>query len=618
LKESSLLILGPLALVFVGAGVLEGYAVDLGRRPAVIRIEPGDGTADAATRLSLGEERDVSPGVAWKAVGPLTESEAELKRRLEQDPADIDAHYAMARLLEGADRADEATWFYDRTLELNPAHQSAALHLGSLHTQRGDTAAAIAVLEGAVEVSGGKTKARVLYALGRARLHAGEPLLAVLDFERAIQYRPDHVDSWLKLGQALSTAGKPPADAERAYRMGLSLEPSSTEALTQLGRVLATQGHTAEAVLSYRSAVAADPQAKDARYRLAQLLEDNGDPAGARIQYEWLARNETGTTRALLTQGNIALQDGDVELAIDAYRRAVEVEEGRRTEPWLRLGRTLARSGRHDEALEAYHAFSQQFPGDPRGALGTGRVLLTLGRLDEALGHVDQALRGDPDSVESWFLRGRLLGRLHRTAEAHTAYGKVLELRPSYRKALLNLAVLERQSGHAARAIELYRKILDEHPSYTPALFNLALTLTKTGRETEAAQTYSRVLETDPEHQAARLNLAVLARKRGDERRAEQLLHEALLQDPADVPARYNLALLLDATGRPTDAVRELRRITLLDTGFAKAWKSLGRLHEETGERAAAWNAYERALQLDPSSRMARQGLRRCRDAKKE
>jgi len=613
LKESSLLILGPLALVFAGAGVLEGYAVDLGRRPAVVRIEPRNGTADATARRSLGEEGDVSPGGAWKPVGPLTESEAELKRRLEQDPADFDAHYAMARLLDKADRADEAVWFYDRTLELNPAHQSAALHLGSLYTQRGDAAAAIAVLEGAVGVSGGKTKARVLYALGRARLRAGDPLLAVADFERALQYRPDHVDSWLELGHALSEAGSSPADAERAYRMGLSLEPSSTEALTQLGSLLATQGRTAEAVLSYRSAVASDPQAKDARYRLAQLLEDNGDPVGARTQYEWLARNETGTTRALLTQGNIALQDGDVETAIDAYRRAVDVEQGRRGEPWLKLGRALGRADRHDEALEAYHAFSERFPDDPRGALGTGRALFALGRLDEALGQVDDAVRRDPDSVEAWFLRGRLLGRLDRTAEAHAAYGEVLKLRPSYRRALLNLAVLERQSGNAARAIELYRKILDEHPSYTPALFNLALTLTKTGRDDEAAEIYSRVLETDPEHQAARLNLAVLARRRGDERRAERLLEDALLQDPADVPARYNLALLLDATGRPADAVRELRRITLLDTGFAKAWKSLGRLHEETGEQAAARNAYERALRLDPSSRMALEGLRRCR-----
>jgi len=618
LRESSLVILGPLALVFAGAGVLEGYAVDLGRRPAVVRIDPGNGTTDVAARRSLGEEGDVSPGGGWRPVGPLTESEAELKRRLEQDPADVDAHYAMARLLDKADRADEAAWFYERTLELNPAHQSAALHLGSLHTHRGDAAAAIGVLEGAVEVSGGKTRARVLYALGRARLRAGDPLLAVADLERALQYRPGHVDSWIQLGHALSRAGKPPAAVERAFRMGSSLDPSSIDALTQLGGVLATQGRAAEAVVSYRAAVAADPRAKDARYRLAQLLEHSGDPAGARTHYEWLARNESGTTRAFLTQVNIALQDGELELAIDAYRRAVEVEQGRRAEPWLRLARALGRADRHDEALESYHAFCERFPGDPRGALGTGRALLALGRLDVALDHADDAVRLDPDSVESWFLRARLLGHLDRTTEARAAYGKVLELRPSYRRALLNLAVLERQGGHAERAIELYRKILDEHPSYTPALFNLALTLAKTGREDEAAEVYSHVLETDPDHQAARLNLAVLTRKRGDERRAERLLDEALLQDPADVPARYNLALLLDATARPADAVRELRRITLLDGGFVKAWKSLGRLLEATGEQTAARNAYERALRLDPSSRMALEGLRRCRGAERE
>ena len=597
LTHSSLIVLVPFCAFAAATVMLDNHAASLGQKPTVVQL--GSNTPEIIDEYSeTGRQVELT--------------ETALLERARKNDRDAGTHYDLARFLEKEGRIPEAIESYRTVLELNPSHRRAALSLGSLLTSREQYEEAIRILTGAIEAAGGPSKARALLARGDALLRAGRAEDAVEDLRKAIDYRPDDERAWLHLGAALTHLANGQEEAERVLRNALSLSPKLVDAQVALGRLLLNQGREAEALEFYRSAVAADPYATATRYALAGVLEATGDASAARDHYRWLTRNENGEVQVLLSQGNIAAQDGDLIGAINLYRQATELDQSRIVEPQLKLAQTLILVERYDEALLVFRSLATHFPTDARGGIGVARVHLVRGEKEMALAMVGEVIDRNPAASDAWFLRGRLLTMSGRQSEAIEAYENALVLRPYERSTLLNLAVLKRKNGEIATAVALYRRILEDHPSYTPVLFNLALVLSRSGEENASILLYERILELMPSHRSASLNLAVLLRRTGNERNAERVLESALLHDPANVSLRYNLALLLDSTGRSQPAVEELTRITLLDDRFAKAWKSLGRIHESHGRIADACESYTRAIELDPQSSAATEGLYRC------
>ena len=118
----------------------------------------------------------------------------------------------------------------------------------------------------------------------------------------------------------------------------------------------------------------------------------------------------------------ILLQDrGDVEGAVAAYRRAVEVEPTHAF-AWVNLGRLLDDRLAWDEALACYDR-AIALPAGEQDAVAwsnRGNTLLSLDRFEEALACYERALALEPDGEA---LRGRqtALGWLGRVEEANAA-----------------------------------------------------------------------------------------------------------------------------------------------------------------------------------------------------
>jgi Tfp pilus assembly protein PilF len=88
---------------------------------------------------------------------------------------------------------------------------------------------------------------------------------------------------------------------------------------------------------------------------------------------------------------------------------------------------------------------------------------------------------------------------------------------------------------------------------------------------------------------------------------AEAALRQALARQPENATAHNNLGLVLARTGRPAEALAEFRRAGCNDAD-AHINLAAGLTFQKALPEARA--EYERALAMDPSSAVAKKGLR--------
>lgn len=229
------------------------------------------------------DERSVSPSPAAPPVP------AALFDAVESNPADPQAHHALAVALRDAGRMEEAVEHFEKVAELKPD----ALHLIDLGAaylllERADDAAA--AFERALETAPGHPVA--LHHLGKLAGVHGDSEKAITLYRQALENDPDYLIARFDLAEALRNSGQL-ADAYRSYERVVGLEPTSPlelrafdEALFQLASLDLQMGATARAVEFLRVLIESVPDHARAHRLLGQALMKLGRAEEARRELE--------------------------------------------------------------------------------------------------------------------------------------------------------------------------------------------------------------------------------------------------------------------------------------------------------------------------------------------
>ena len=130
-----------------------------------------------------------------------------------------------------------------------------------------------------------------------------------------------------------------------------------------------------------------------------------------------------------LSQADSALEQGDYEAAIRAYRLYVE-KEPKSYEARFGLARALAFSEKRREAIEVYTDLLRTHPDDPDARLGRGRVYAWEKQSKEAEKDLTFVTQKYPDYADAWSALGNLYLWTQRPNEAAEAFTKWIELLP--------------------------------------------------------------------------------------------------------------------------------------------------------------------------------------------
>jgi len=203
------------------------------RPPA--RVKAGNRSSDEMCHLWL----QVLP-VDWdrtKGDPRMVLQEALARHDVKKNPADFEAHYNLAAMLQAKDKLDAAIREYEVAVRLRPEDAAAN------------------------------------NALGAALVAAGHPEQGVGYLQTALKARPDYFEAHYNLGLAL--AGQNDFEgASHQFRLALQLQPADANVEANLGAALAQMGLFPEAKSHFERALQIDPNQPIAKENLDAVQKE--------------------------------------------------------------------------------------------------------------------------------------------------------------------------------------------------------------------------------------------------------------------------------------------------------------------------------------------------------
>lgn len=247
----------------------------------LIRLEEGR-SSEAVALLSRRLERRPDDGIshlnlakALIATGDPAGALAALEEAVRLLPDNGLAHARLGLVLADQGRLEEAAASTDRGVALDPENLTVRLAAANVELRRGRFDIAIQHDRAALELDPDEVEAS--FGLALALKRSGSPDEAAAIFERIAAENPSPQRLVALAGRASSTVG-PEAGIE-LLRAATRLRPDDPELQLALGRLLAADRQSAEALAAYRRALELRPRWADAANSLAVLLATADDPA---------------------------------------------------------------------------------------------------------------------------------------------------------------------------------------------------------------------------------------------------------------------------------------------------------------------------------------------------
>jgi Tfp pilus assembly protein PilF len=162
---------------------------------------------------------------------------------------------------------------------------------------------------------------------------AGRLDLAIASYQRAIQLKPDHAESFNNLGNALKEKGRLD-QAMDCYRQAIKLKPHYPDAQYNLALALAGKGSLEEAIGCFRLAIQLKPDFAEAHSNLGNALWFTGQIDQATQQYQKALALNPDLPEAHLNLGVVHLAQGDYQRGWLEYDWRLKIKRPGRLPPF--------------------------------------------------------------------------------------------------------------------------------------------------------------------------------------------------------------------------------------------------------------------------------------------
>jgi pentatricopeptide repeat protein len=245
-----------------------------------------------------------------------------------------------------------------------------------------------------------------------------------------------------------------------------------------------------EAVPAFRRALDANPQLVDAWEHLGDSLQQLGRLDEALAAFKQAMKMSAGVSHVAVSTGALLLRMGHIDEA------AAHAELARSVSP-AAANALLAEVAlaRHQPAIAEREARAAVAAEDERVAplLTLAQALVAEGKLQEALAETDRALAELAQRAAGqrfprlWYVRGDILARLQRDAEAEQAFRREIEGFPADLRTYSSLAALYASEGRSDEAIAVVRQMVEANGESPAAFAEAVKTLRVLGDAQDAA-----------------------------------------------------------------------------------------------------------------------------------
>jgi tetratricopeptide (TPR) repeat protein len=492
-----------------------------------------------------------------------------------------------------------------------------ALSEASLLAERGDSDAALGMLEALTEAEPGNAEAWKRRVAILAQMRREDEACDALTL--AIEAQPDAGILYELLAAAEAARGDMEA-AEAALRQRVESAPDET-AVANLAHYLFYNDRSAEAATLLGDAVEGLPNVDsgELEYLHVAMLLTAGDVAGARRQFEVFERRQSGgrqfepferrhrnDLRTEYLRARFELADGDAGAAAERLKHLVPRFDRSDVQHWLAVA--LETQG-NDEGAEFRYGMAisrdrRQIP----SYLGLLNLLERRGAWEAVLEHSQALLVLQPNNEVAVRSMTRALMARGAPGQAERVLRGYTERFPDLLAPAISLSVALRSQGRPEESLALLDGSASRFENEPDWVAERAITLGLLGRGEEGLAILSQAFSAGDRASLHRARaFLLLASGRGPEGLAE--VERALTLDPANPTSLRLSGDYLSGRGDFGAATRAYERYLELRPADAEVLFRLGVARSRSGDAAGAIAAYRRAVALDEEAVAPRNNL---------
>jgi len=249
---------------------------------------------------------------------------------------------------------------------------------------------------------------------------------------------------------------------------------------------------------------------------------------------------------------------GDLETAIDAYQRALDIEPNQ-FDLYVELSRLLSFHAQPERGLEMAREALRRQPENARAWAVKCLAYDWLGSPVDAVSACQKAVTYDPTLPEAYAYLAEAYVDAGNWFAANSTIATALELGENNVDVLRNRAYLMEAQGSYTAAIGAYREALKLHDKLAHLHMGIGRNANVLGNWRLAIQAYTDAVEANPNHIPARARLGLLYLLIGDYNNAQIHLTQAINLDPTFGDAYSHLGSLYFQQRNYEDAVEKLR-----------------------------------------------------------
>ena len=378
-----------------------------------------------------------------------------------------------------------------------------------------------------------------------------------------------------------------PAEAEKAYKKGLTINPQCAECKVGLGKLMLDQGKVTEADEYFESASRMDKKNPEIFAMIGEAYLYNKKPNGNKaVTYLTMARDmNPKIARYWAHLGDAYKLTGDNGEAMTNYERAVELDPAT-TSAYISMARIWAAAKQYDLAIEKLKEAIRLAPDDAAPYKDLIELYIRTGQYDKVTPLLDKyvSLTGDDTDAKVRFIKfltfqakdydraiqegEKLLGTNPDQYTIHRwlawAYGEKGDFEHSYNHSVMLFDELGKKQDRAA--------FPSDYDYYAKAALKL-------GKIDEAAHIYRKYLELDPSR-SQEIN-GMLAKAYFDVKNYPQAIKYYLIkgaEKPLSVADNYYLGLAYYYNDEDLKADSVFVKVLDVTPDYAPGWMMRARI----------------------------------------
>tara|TARA_X000001036_G_scaffold411835_1_gene424889 strand:- start:234 stop:2306 length:2073 start_codon:yes stop_codon:yes gene_type:complete len=241
-----------------------------------------------------------------------------------------------------------------------------------------------------------------------------------------------------------------------------------------------------------------------------------------------------------------------------------------------------------------------------------GIIFSSINEPGEAMKYFQTALKYNTNASKTWTLLynlGNCFLDIKKYKESKELFEKVINLKPDYIWAYINLGISLKELGFFKESENIYRKAIKIDSNIPILNNNLGVLMLNQNRLHEAKIFIEKSIEINPDYAEAYANLALVLDNLGEIEKSETFINKAIDLNPDKALFNYILGCMKKDMGKYNEALDCFNKSISLKPDYADAYNNRGVTFRILEDFKRCEESYKQALNLDSNHFIANSNL---------